>query len=77
MSYSNVSGNELYNKGKETAISASSRITNIDLALKNQYWRIRQGYGEEAANDFLLNQANIQFQYLYKNAKCVFPDTNN
>ena len=59
MSYSNVSGNELYNKGKETAISASSRITNIDLALKNQYWRIRQGYGEEAANDFLLNQANI------------------
>ena len=59
MSYSNVSGNELYNKGKETAMSASSRITNIDLALKNQYWRIRQGYGEEAANDFLLNQANI------------------
>ena len=59
MSYSNVSGNDLYNKGKETAMSASSRITNIDLALKNQYWRIRQGYGEEAANDFLLNQANI------------------
>lgn len=24
----------------------------------------------------LLNQASIQFQYLYKNAKCVFPDTN-
>lgn len=59
MSYSNVSGNDLYNKGKETAMSASSRIINIDLALKNQYWKIRQGYGEEAANDFLLNQANI------------------
>ena len=59
MSYSNVSGNELYNKGKETALSASSRITNIDLALENQYWKIRQGYGEEDANDFLLNQANI------------------
>lgn len=59
LSYSPVSGEDLYNKGKEAAISASSRVTNISPALQGQYWRIRQGYGEEMANKFLLDQSNI------------------
>lgn len=59
MSYSPVSGNDLYKQGKEIAISASSRILSIDPALLGQYWRIRQGYGADAANQFLLNQSNI------------------
>ena len=59
LSYSPVSGKDLYNKGKEAAISASSRVTNISPALQGQYWRIRQGYGEEMANKFLLDQSNI------------------
>lgn len=59
LSYTPVSGNELYNKGKEAAISASSRMMNVSPALKGQYWKIRQGYGADAANKFLLNQSNI------------------
>lgn len=59
MSYSSVSGDDLYKKGKEAAISASSRISSIVPALQGQYWKIRQGYGADAANQFLLNQSNI------------------
>lgn len=59
MSYSSVSGDDLYKKGKEAAISASSRISSIGPALQGQYWKIRQGYGADAANQFLLNQSNI------------------
>lgn len=59
MSYSSVSGNDLYKKGKEAAISASSRISSISPSLQNQYWNIKRGYGAEAANKFLLDQSNI------------------
>lgn len=59
LSYTSVSGDDLYKKGKEAAISASSRMMNVSPALQGQYWRIRQGYGADAANKFLLNQSNI------------------
>lgn len=59
LSYTPVSGDELYKKGKEAAISASSRMMNVSPALQGQYWKIRQGYGADAANKFLLNQSNI------------------
>lgn len=59
LSYTPVSGNELYKKGKEAAVAASSRMMNISSALQGQYWKIRQGYGADAANKFLLDQSNI------------------
>lgn len=59
LSYASVSGDDLYKKGKEAAISASSRMMNVSPALQGQYWKIRQGYGADAANKFLLNQSNI------------------
>ena len=59
LSYTSVSGDDLYKKGKEAAISASSRMMNVSPALQGQYWKIRQGYGADAANEFLLNQSNI------------------
>lgn len=59
LSYTPVSGDDLYKKGKEAAISASSRMMNVSPALQGQYWKIRQGYGADAANKFLLNQSNI------------------
>ena len=59
LSYTPVSGDDLYKKGKEAAISASSRMMNVSPALRGQYWKIRQGYGADAANKFLLNQSNI------------------
>lgn len=59
LSYTLVSGDDLYKKGKEAAISASSRMVNVSPALQGQYWKIRQGYGADAANKFLLDQSNI------------------
>lgn len=59
LSYTSVSGDDLYKKGKEAAISASSRMMNVSPALQGQYWKIRQGYGADAADEFLLNQSNI------------------
>lgn len=59
LSYIPVSGDDLYKKGKEAAISASSRKINVSPALKGQYWKIRQGYGADAANKFLLDQSSI------------------
>lgn len=59
LSYTSVSGDDLYKKGKEAAVSASSRMMNVSPALQGQYWEIRQGYGADAANKFLLNQSNI------------------
>lgn len=60
LSYNAVSGDDLYKRGKEAAISASSRLENeITPVLGQQYWQIRQGYGVEAANAFLLDQSNI------------------
>lgn len=57
--YTSVSGDALYARGKEAAIAASSRNKEILQALSGQYWQIRQGYGAEAANEFLLNQSSI------------------
>lgn len=59
LSYTPVIGDELYKKGKEAAMAASSRMMNVSSALQGQYWKIRQGYGANAANKFLLNQSNI------------------
>ena len=59
ISYSSVSGDDLYKKGKEAAIASSARVMDVVPALRDQYWKIRQGYGAEAANEFLLNQESI------------------
>lgn len=59
LSYTSVSGDDLYKKGKEAAISSSSRLLEVMPALQGQYWKIRQGYGADAANKFLIDQANI------------------
>ena len=59
LSYTSVSGDDLYKKGKESATASSSRILEVMPDLQGQYWRIRQGYGADAANKFLLDQANI------------------
>ena len=59
ISYSSVSGDDLYKKGKEAAIASSARVMDVVPALRDQYWKIRQGYGAEAANEFLLNQKSI------------------
>ena len=59
ISYTPVDGEDLYKKGKEAAIASSSRVMDVVPALKDQYWKIRQGYGAEAANEFLLNQESI------------------
>lgn len=59
LSYTPVSGDDLYKKGKEAAISASSRMIKVSSALQGQYWKIRQGYGADVANKFLLDQSNI------------------
>ena len=59
ISYSSVSGDDLYKKGKEAAIASSARVMDAVPALRDQYWKIRQGYGAEAANEFLLNQESI------------------
>ena len=59
LSYTSVSGDDLYKKGKEAAISSSSRLLEVMPALQGQYWKIRQGYGADAANEFLIDQANI------------------
>lgn len=59
ISYSSVSGDDLYKKGKEAAIASSARVMDVVPALKEPYWKIRQGYGAEAANEFLLNQESI------------------
>lgn len=59
LSYTPVSGDDLYKKGKEAAISSSSRLLEVMPALQGQYWKIRQGYGADAANKFLVDQVNI------------------
>lgn len=59
LSYTPVSGDDLYKKGKEAALSSSSRILSVDPALQGQYWNIRQGYGADVANQFLLDQSSI------------------
>lgn len=59
LSYTPVSGDDLYKKGEDAAASASSRNINIGSALQDQYWVIKQGYGAEAANRFLLENDSI------------------
>ena len=59
LSYTPVSGDDLYKKGKEAAISSSSRLLEVMPDLQGQYWKIRQGYGADVANKFLIDQANI------------------
>lgn len=59
MSYSAVSGNTLYKQGMQAAASASARNIETLKALGNQYWQIKQGYGRDAANAFLLDHAKI------------------
>lgn len=59
LGYTAVSGNTLYKQGMQAAAAASSRNIETLKALGNQYWQIRQGYGSNAANKFLLDNSNI------------------
>ena len=59
LGYTPVSGDELYKQGAAAAKAASSRNINIEKALGTQYYAIKQGYGDEAAQQFLLNNESI------------------
>lgn len=58
-SFKAVSGDDLYKKGQEAAAAASTRLMEVLPALSGQYWQIKQGYGADAANKFILDQASI------------------
>ena len=69
--YKPISGNSLYKKGMAAGKAASARIMETNPALGKQYFEIRQGYGDEAANKWLLNQSSIPelkaaFDNIYK-----------
>ena len=55
MSYKAVDGRDLYNKGAALTKAMASRMHKVNPALKNQYFEIKNGFGEEAANQFLLD----------------------
>ena len=59
LGYSSVSGEDIYTKGKEAGVAASSRAISNIKGLSNQYWQIRQGYSADEANAWLLNHNTI------------------
>ena len=59
LGYSSVSGEDIYTKGKEAGVAASSRAISSIKGLSNQYWRIRQGISADEANAWLLNHNTI------------------
>lgn len=59
LSYRVIDGNDLYSKGAAISKAMSSRLHKVDPALRGQYWEIRKGFGEEAANKFLLDSGAI------------------
>ena len=59
LGYSSVSGEDIYTKGKEAGVAASSRAISSIKGLSNQYWQIRQGYSADEANAWLLNHNTI------------------
>lgn len=54
LSYKTVSGNDIATKSAAITKAMASRIRSIDPALGGQYWAIKEGIGEEAANRFLM-----------------------
>ena len=59
LGYNTTDGKDLYNSGVEASKAASQRLIEEMPSLYNQYWRIKQGYGEDIANKFLLDNSNI------------------
>lgn len=59
LGYSSVSGEDIYTKGKEAGVAASSRAISSIKGLSDQYWQIRQGYSADEANAWLLNHNTI------------------
>lgn len=59
LSYRAIDGSDIYAKGAAISKAMSSRMHNISPALKGQYWEIRKGFGEDAANKFLLDSGAI------------------
>lgn len=59
LGYQAISGNDLYKQGAAAAKAASMRNINIGTTLGGQYFAIKQGYGDEAAQQFLLNNKSI------------------
>lgn len=59
MSYRAIDGNDFYAKGAAITKAMSSRLNTINPALRGQYWEIKKGFGEEAANQFLLDSNAI------------------
>ena len=59
LGYSSVSGEDIYTKGKEAGVAASSRAISSIKGLSGQYWQIRQGYSADEANAWLLNHNTI------------------
>lgn len=56
-SYSGRKLSDIEKEGFEQATAYSSRMSQSTLALANQYYKIRQGYGQEYADAFLQNIA--------------------
>lgn len=59
LSYSPVSGDDLYKKGIAAGKAASQRMFK-DPVLKGQFYQIEQGYGKEAALQFLKDHSSIE-----------------
>ncbi len=59
MSYRAIDGNDFYAKGAAITKAMSSRLNTMNPALRGQYWEIKKGFGEEAANQFLLDSNAI------------------
>lgn len=59
LSYRAIDGNDIYTKAAAITKAMSSRINSLNPAMKGQYWEIRNGFGEEAANKFLLDSNAI------------------
>lgn len=56
-SYSGRKLSDIEKEGFEQATAYSSRMSQSTLALAGDYYRIRQGYGQKYANEFLQNVA--------------------
>lgn len=59
LSYNPVSGDDLYKKGIAAGKAASQRMFK-DPVLKDQFYQIEQGYGKEAALQFLKDHSSIE-----------------
>lgn len=73
LSYNITDGRDLYTKGQAIAKAMASRLQSINPAMGGQYHEIKQGFGEDAANKFLIDsnaipELNTALQELVKSS---------